>query len=349
MASLSVSKAWRMVLGFRSQAPSRVAKQPGGFTLVELLVVIAIIGILVALLLPAVQAAREAARRTQCINQLRNLGLACHQHHDVHGYFPSGGWGSGWMSDPDQGFGRSQPGNWMFSILPYMEGQSIRDIGRGSPGWPVGIRKRRDLLSAQKIPVGIFYCPSRRPPRVYPMKGTFSGKNWIHDGSALARSDYVGCVGSVSVRWAAMSPTYENHESYLGWPDKDHFDGMIYMRSEVSMRRVVDGTSHTYMVGEKTVRPEAYEASTSATPDHGDDEGWLTGHNGDNVRSSGSPPLPDTEGINAYENWGSAHPGTFNVMFADGSARALSYDIDLDAHFALGTRAGGEIVDEADL
>lgn len=315
-----------------------------GFTLVELLVVIAIIGILVALLLPAVQSAREAARRTQCVNQLRNQGVAFHLHHDAQGYFPSGGWGSGWMADPDQGFGRNQPGSWMYSILPYMEEQSIRDIGAGSPGWPVGIRKRIALREAMQTPVGIFYCPSRREPRAYPVKGTFKPNNWSHDGSSLARSDYVGCLGSGSVSWGVVNVTYDNHAGSPLWPGKDQFNGMVYMRSEVSIRQVTDGTTNTYMVGEKAVRPEAYTENTTNFPDFGDDEGWLTGHNGDNVRSSGAPPLRDTLGTNPYENWGSAHPGVFNMMFADGSAQGVSYDIDLDTHFALGTRAGEEVV-----
>jgi len=359
MATLSMScnaELNRAVNQARHHSPAASAasdrrQRPGrhGFTLVELLVVIAIIGILVALLLPAVQSAREAARRSQCQNQLRNQGLAFHQHHDTHGFFPTGGWGSGWTADPDQGFGRSQPGSWMFSIMPYIEEQAVYEIGSGQPGWPVGIRKRVALRQAMQTPIPLYYCPSRRAPRAYPVKGTFKPKNWTHDGSALARGDYVGCVGSVSVIWPAMSATYENHDSYAGWPDKDHFDGVVYMRSEVAIRMVVDGTSKTYMVGEKTVRPEAYESNTNAFPDFGDDEGYLTGHNGDNVRSSGSPPIPDTPGVNAFENWGSAHPGVFNVMFADGSTQAIAYDIDFLTHRALGTRAGGEVVDASKL
>ena len=114
--------------------PSRLGGPTHGFTLVELLVVIAIIGILVALLLPAVQAAREAARRSQCVNHLRQIGEAYHNHHDSHKTFPSAGWGWWWIGDPDRGAGKEQPGSWIYQLFPYMEEQALHDLGKdGQP------------------------------------------------------------------------------------------------------------------------------------------------------------------------------------------------------------------------
>src|SRR5947207_12126668 len=100
-----------------------------GFTLIELLVVIAIIAILIGLLLPAVQKVREAAARTQCLNNLKQMGIGLHSCHDTNGYFPSGGWGWNWMGDPDRGSGKRQPGGWVFCILPYVEQQQLFSQG----------------------------------------------------------------------------------------------------------------------------------------------------------------------------------------------------------------------------
>src|ERR1700712_199176 len=101
----------------------------GGFTLVELLVVIAIIALLVQLLLPAIQAARERARKTQCQNHLKQLGVAAQLHVDAHKFFPTGGWSDVFVADPGRGYGREQPGSWLFSLLDYMEESPLRAAG----------------------------------------------------------------------------------------------------------------------------------------------------------------------------------------------------------------------------
>ena len=165
-----------------------------GFTLVELLVVIAIIGILVSLLLPAVQSAREAARRVQCFNQLRQLGLSCMTHYDAHQFYPSGGWGWQWIGDPNLGVGNTQPGGWMFSMLPFIEQQSIYDLQLGLPEGP---QRRAAASRMLQIPIPLTYCPSRRPPAIYPT--SLPTPKYADATTKVVKSDYA-MNGGVALR-----------------------------------------------------------------------------------------------------------------------------------------------------
>ena len=260
-----------------------------GVTLVELLVVIAIIGLLVAILLPAVQAAHEAARRSQCVNHLKQIALGVIEHEHVQKFYPSGGWGWAWLGDPDRGYGQHQPGSWEYNILPFIEEESVYLIGAGAS--PAVKQTTRAQLAA--TPIATFHCPSKRNNLSFPWTWSNPALSILPTGSG--KSDYAINAGSQSVCEFGWGPVDENdgdNPHSLWWHDTSGFTGVSFEHSIVKQRTITDGTSKTYMIGEKILNPDNYNNGL----DGSDNTSMYSGFTSDNFRTTSIPPSPDTAG-----------------------------------------------------
>ncbi len=336
-----------------------------GFTLVELLVVIAIIGVLVALLLPAVQAAREAARRLQCQNQLKQLALGAMNHESTVGFFPSGGWGFNWVGDADRGFGESQPGGWIYSTLPFIEQQQLYDLASDGDASTVTVAQMAGAREVVVSPLDTLSCPSRRIGSTFskPYQGTFIAHNAAENpaGDNIAgRSDYAANSGDEERNESGAGPggiteqAFDTWRNNRGWwtntgaslspnPNFPSLNGISFVLSEVGFKHITDGTSNTYLAGEKYMHVERYEDGLGA----GDNENWCTGYNNDNFRNGFYPPSPDRIGapstLEFTMKFGSAHPSTFHMAYCDGHVEAVGYDIDPFVHRGTSNRQDGAI------
>jgi len=390
-----------------------------GFTLVEMLVVIAIIGTLAGLILPAVQSAREAGRMNTCRNNLVQLTKGLIHHETSKGYFPSGGWGPAWLGVAARNGDSSQPGSWIFSLLPYIEEGSTRNIVADlSTG---NCEERYQSLAATRLPA--LACPTRRPMRAVAPKNPSHyadpppAANPTVSIPTAARSDYAANGGSfgscaavagfkgiaanavtnaVSVtvcpsgstvpipqvaaaanathvgktcgecgnspeadpslelrgqfptlaagdawrRLAAAAKLGQAADVRLVIPDLQ--DGIIYRMSRVQAASAFDGLSNVYLLGEKYVAADKYDAEGSDA-DAGDDGPMVAGYSNNTIRSGFERPTHDTAGESHPTRFGSAHASGWNAAFGDGSVRTLSYTIDVTLHQRLSARADGAI------
>ncbi len=298
------------------QGNAHCTQAAGGFTLVELLVVMAIVGLLIALLLPAVQAAREAARRAECTNHLKQIGLACQNHHQALGAFPTGGryYGAArtWVgSNPAKYL--TQDWSWGYQILPFMEQTVVYLIP--------------DDNTAAATPTEGYFCPTRRPPTV------LAGGYWASTSLPRAEADYAGNAGSSSLNGDG------------GGVYGEGYDGVIVEQAVgiIRFKDIQDGTSHTFLIGEK--RMNATYCTTDQQPD--DNDGYVGGFQDDVVRfgaatSAYGPIVPNPDFQNApqytwgapmpiqppiYE-FGSSHPGMAQFVLCDGSVQTIAFTID---------------------
>jgi prepilin-type N-terminal cleavage/methylation domain-containing protein len=326
-----------------------------GFTLVELLVVIAIIGILVGLLLPAIQAAREAGRRSECMNHLRQIGQAVHNHVDTMKFLPAGGmysWASDnfgdWYRPDDLPRTEDLPAGWPFQILRFIEETNILY----QPDWP----------SVKHLTIPLFFCPSRRGPT---QNTTAEDAGYLN-----GMLDYA----SVTPAKLTLDPqafgdpnrqAYNDFWKFEMWntaPDQMYYGIVVRTRScpLIGFNDVKDGTSKTMLVGEQFMPPDFYDGGSlfynGVKKWEGDDCGWSDGWDFDTVRSSGVPPRPDENFAARYYGtsrldieritFGSAHSEGIYVVFGDNAVHLISYDIDRGLFNKLGHRNDGQMIDD---
>lgn len=329
-----------MLNPFVRQSPLRHPRS--GFTLVELLVVIAIIGILVALLLPAVQSARDAARRAQCVNHMKQIGLALHNFHGTYQCFPASGWTEVGPGNPDGKYV-----GWRPLTLPFMEQQNLRDIYDVSLNWWEGSNQ-----AAAAVPVPIFLCPTAPGDRIVNEAIAHDPRPAMTFSNPIASTDYEAIMG---VKPGSINP----HLGTARYDGRNRY-AVMHRNSRVRLTDVLDGTSQTVMVVECGGRPDVYRDGRRA-PQYANDQGigWadsegpfsLDGANADGSVEGDGPSAGCTFGINKRNDNEpySFHPGGANFLFADGHVAFVGESIPLPVLASMCTRIGREVVDSSAL
>jgi len=308
-----------------------------GLTLVELLVVIAIIGILIALLLPAIQAAREASRRSACSNHLRQFGVAAQNYVSTHKNFPTGGLGFRMAGDPDKGFGANQPGGWLYSILPYIEYNEVHDLGKGLKS----TAKEMALTAAIETMIPMYYCPSRPRPEAVEYTTQDNPYNNASKPRFVVRNDYAASAGSDKPRAQPDLPDAIVKGKFSS-------NGITLAGIEVRTRSLTDGAGKTLLYSEKAINA-AYVADPFGDGDN--DQGWNLGYDWDIIRWTDTTPTADQMLTNRTDfdqfrgSFGAAHSSGLQCVMADCSVQSISFEVNGDVFELLGSRSDGKIID----
>ena len=283
-----------------------------------------------------------------------------HEHHN--GFLPTGGWSYCWVGDPDRGFTKKQPGGWHYNLLPYLEQGALHDLGAG------GSQPGRTQTASS--PVNAFNCPTRRKAVAYPFLDGQSDCFNYNPPPTVGRSDYAGNSGQGCDYSAIPGPPVGGSGNIYstgdGWseaqweglmgsdlPSANGYDpppnngvtGVIFRHGVCRLLSISDGTSCTYLAGEKYLTPDFYTTGQ----DGGDDQGWDVGYDFDTCRwtnaTEADRPKQDTGGFQSYVEFGSAHSNGFFMALCDGSVHIFNYSIDLETHRRLGNRHDGLTID----
>jgi len=304
------------------------------FTLVELLVVIAIIGILIAMILPAVQTVRESARQTQCLNRLRQIGLATMMFHDTHDAFPPARLFKKQYASAPLNVGKDQP-SWLVRILPYLEQQSFYSQ------WDLSSSYSAQPETATEHAIAAFVCPSRRStddalaPSVNEVREVSfpcgCGGWMVVQTVGGATGDYAGNHGDLSPGSIGAATDYywggNGTGVIISSQAKLHGDAQLTWVDRIGYSKITDGSSNTALAGELQVSPEKLNTSPQNGPIYnGEDLSAFARIGGPGVRIlSAQEQEKSTNSILGFGSW---HLGTSNFVYADGSTRAVDNDVD---------------------
>lgn len=312
------------------------------WSLIELVVVVAIIGLLGSVSVDAIHASRESARQLQCLNNLRQIGMATVQFEGVRGHYPTGGWGWKWVPDQTLRSRYGQPGGWIYQLLPYLEKQSIYDLALPVGAQEFSESKIHELLAT---PCVVFHCPTRGNRKVVPFNVSRIQRfvNLASPPSFVALTDYAANAGTKVNLFDGPNAATNLDIDNAHWPVLSQGDGMILYQHRIRASEVTAGLSNVIWAGEKKVSYDDYESDRIG----GNDQSMYSGESYDTRRYAMDGISPDwfkLAGLMtgkmdgeidplAYESqsrlmFGAAHKMSANFVMADASTRRLDINID---------------------